>query len=177
MTPNAVVRGTYVFETAFGWVGIAWSAQGLVAVTLPEPSESEAWDELPPRSASATVPAANLDVELLARNLGLYFDGVNVTFDEALDPNVGTPFLRRVWGLTRLIPRGEVRTYGEIAREAGSPLAARAVGQAMTRNPWAVIVPCHRLVGSSGQLTGFGGGLPMKRRLLDMEGAFGSTRT
>jgi len=75
-----------------------------------------------------------------------------------------------VWELTRAIPRGHTRAYGEIAREVGSPGAARAVGQSMARNPWPVVVPCHRVVASDGSLTGFGGGLVMKRRMLEMEG-------
>ena len=76
-----------------------------------------------------------------------------------------------MWNLTRGIPRGQTRTYGELARMAGSPGAARAVGQAMARNPWPIIVPCHRVLGSDGALTGFGGGVDMKRRMLQMEGA------
>jgi len=76
-----------------------------------------------------------------------------------------------VWEVARAIPRGETRTYGQIARQVGSPRAARAVGQAMANNPWPVIVPCHRVLGSDGRLTGFGGGLEMKRRMLEMERA------
>ena len=83
----------------------------------------------------------------------------------------GTAFQRRVWEITRNIPRGHTMTYGEIARRAGSPGAARAVGQAMAHNPWPVIVPCHRVVGHDGRLTGFGGGMAMKQRMLEMEGA------
>jgi len=109
----------------------------------------------------------------LRQKLCRYFDGQAVSFDdEPLDMSGATDFLRRVWQVTRRIPRGQTLTYGEIARQVGAPGAARAVGQAMARNPWPIIVPCHRVVGHDGRLTGFGGGLAMKQRLLEMEGAF-----
>jgi methylated-DNA-[protein]-cysteine S-methyltransferase len=107
----------------------------------------------------------------LSDKLRRYFDGEPVAFDEPLDPGIGTAFQRRVWAATRAIPRGQTRTYGQLAREVGSPGAARAVGQAMAHNPWPVIVPCHRVVGHDGRLTGFGGGLAMKERMLAMEHA------
>jgi methylated-DNA-[protein]-cysteine S-methyltransferase len=81
----------------------------------------------------------------------------------------GTPFQRRVWDRLRTIPYGETRTYGQLADELGSPAASRAVGLANGRNPVGIIVPCHRVVGASGSLTGYGGGLDRKRRLLDFE--------
>jgi methylated-DNA-[protein]-cysteine S-methyltransferase len=84
---------------------------------------------------------------------------------------VGTPFQKRVWDELLKIPYGETTTYGELARRLGTPNAARAVGAANGRNPIPVIVPCHRVIGSNGALTGFGGGLPTKRKLLDLEQA------
>jgi len=158
-------------QTAFGWVGIAWSEQGLVALTLPQPTEPEALHHLPASHGSVPAVVPGLDVAVLGDKLRRYFDGEPVTFDEALDPSLGTDFLRRVWAITRGIPRGQTRTYGELARMAGSPGAARAVGQSMARNPWPIIVPCHRVLGSDGSLTGFGGGVDMKRRMLEQEGA------
>jgi methylated-DNA-[protein]-cysteine S-methyltransferase len=112
-----------------------------------------------------------LDLSDLAGRLSRYFAGEAVVFDEPLDPIVGTDFQRRVWAVTRAIPRGQTRSYGDVAREVGSPSAARAVGQAMARNPWPIVVPCHRVVGSDGKLTGFGGGVEMKRQMLSMEEA------
>jgi methylated-DNA-[protein]-cysteine S-methyltransferase len=108
-------------------------------------------------------------VVALLQKLRRYYGGENVTFEELLDPSIGTDFQKRVWGITRSIPRGQTRTYGSIALEAGSPGSARAVGQAMARNPWPPIVPCHRVVGHDGRLTGFGGGLEMKRQMLEFE--------
>lgn len=160
--------GVTACQTAFGWVGMAWSKRGLVALTLPQPAEADALGRLP-ESGSILPAVAGLDVAMLADKLRRYFAGEPVTFDEPLDPCVGTEFQQRVWAITRGIPRGQTRSYGQVARQAGSG-AARAVGQAMARNPWPVIVPCHRVVGSDGSLTGFGGGLEMKKRMLAMEG-------
>jgi methylated-DNA-[protein]-cysteine S-methyltransferase len=97
-----------------------------------------------------------------------YFAGRLTRFRVRLAPR-GTPFQLRVWSLLRTIPYGETTTYGEIARELGQPNACRAVGAANGRNPIPVIVPCHRVIGSDGSLTGFGGGLDIKRALLDLE--------
>jgi methylated-DNA-[protein]-cysteine S-methyltransferase len=172
MSPSGTVQviGTTACLTEYGWVGLAWSEFGLVAVTLPKQAEFEALRRLPEVTPGDAQPA-NLDVQALIDNLQLYFQGQDVVLDEPLDPAIGTPFQQRVWTITRAIPRGQTRTYGSIAREAGSPRSAQAVGQAMARNPRPIIVPCHRVVGSDGTLTGFGGGLEMKRRMLAMEGA------
>ena len=97
-----------------------------------------------------------------------YFRGERDSFDLPLAP-AGTEFQLRVWEQLRRIPYGETMTYGEVAREIGSPSASRAVGHANGSNPIAVIVPCHRVIGSNGTLTGFGGGLERKRKLLDLE--------
>ena len=163
--------GRTTCQTAFGWVGVAWSDEGLAAITLPVSTEAQALGQLPePRETTAGLEPG-LDVPALLAKLRSYFEGGQVAFDEPLDPTMGTEFQRRVWKLTREIPRGQTRTYGQLARMAGSPGAARAVGQAMAHNPWPIIVPCHRVVGSDGSLTGFGGGVEMKRRMLQMEGA------
>jgi O-6-methylguanine DNA methyltransferase len=174
-TYKASEIGATTFQTALGWVGLAWSAEGIVALGLPQPTEAEALRRLPTSPGSHPAPPPGLDVEVLTDKLRGFFEGEAVAFDEPLDPAIGTAFQRRVWACTRDIPRGQTRTYGELARLAGSPEAARAVGQAMARNPWPVIVPCHRVVGHDGRLTGFGGGLDMKRKMLAMEGALGAS--
>jgi methylated-DNA-[protein]-cysteine S-methyltransferase len=97
-----------------------------------------------------------------------YFAGERREFTVPLAPH-GTAFEQRVWSALREIPFGETVSYGEIARRIGSPTAARAVGLANGRNPIAVIVPCHRVIGANGSLTGYGGGLERKRYLLDLE--------
>lgn len=169
--------GVTTCQTAMGWVGIAWSARGLMGVTLPQASEAEALGQLPAGSGAGPAPPRGLDVVALTDKLRRYFEGESVTFDEPLDPTLGTEFQRQVWATTRAIPRGETRTYGAIARQVGSPGAARAVGQSMAHNPWPVIVPCHRVLGHDGRLTGFGGGVEMKRQMLVMEGAFHGHQT
>jgi methylated-DNA-[protein]-cysteine S-methyltransferase len=102
--------------------------------------------------------------------LTAYFAGDRHEFDLPLAP-AGTPFQLQVWAQLREIPYGTTISYGELARRVGDPHAARAVGLANGRNPIAIIVPCHRVVGASGALTGFGGGLACKRALIDLEAA------
>ena len=112
-----------------------------------------------------------------ARQLREYFSGVRTRFDLPLDP-AGTPFQRKVWREIAAVPRGATISYAELARRCGRPAAVRAVGAATGRNPMTVIVPCHRIVGSDGTLTGYAGGLARKRLLLDLEarGAAGAAR-
>jgi methylated-DNA-[protein]-cysteine S-methyltransferase len=102
------------------------------------------------------------------RQLEEYFRGQRRRFDLELAPD-GTDFERRVWDEVRRIPFGATDTYGEIARRLGEPDAARAVGVANARNPIAIVIPCHRVIGADGDLTGYAGGLDRKRWLLDME--------
>lgn len=97
-----------------------------------------------------------------------YFAGKRRTFDLPLGPQ-GTPFQQSVWNALRTIPYGETQSYGDIARAIGKPKAVRAVGAANGANPLPIVVPCHRVVGADGSLTGFGGGLPHKKRLLALE--------
>ena len=98
-----------------------------------------------------------------------YFAGARRTFDLPLAPH-GTAFQQRVWTALRTIPYGETRTYGELAAAIDSPNASRAVGMANHRNPIPIIIPCHRVIGANGTLTGYAGGLEIKRRLLALEG-------
>lgn len=100
--------------------------------------------------------------------LSEYFSGARAEFDIPLAPR-GTPFQKLVWQELRQIPYGQTRTYGEIAAAIGKPRAARAVGMACNRNPIWLLIPCHRVVGRNGALTGYAGGLDMKRKLLELE--------
>lgn len=102
------------------------------------------------------------------RQLRAYFAGELRQFELPLEPE-GTPFQQRVWMALVKIPYGETRSYMEIARSIGAPAAMRAVGAANGANPLPIVVPCHRVIGSSGKLVGYGGGLPLKRRLLALE--------
>lgn len=103
-----------------------------------------------------------------ARELEEYLTGQRTKFTVPIRPR-GTPFDHRVWDAVAAIPYGETATYGEIARRLGSPGGARAVGTANGRNPIPIVIPCHRVVAAGGKLGGYGGGLPLKRRLLDLE--------
>jgi methylated-DNA-[protein]-cysteine S-methyltransferase len=97
-----------------------------------------------------------------------YFAGERKSFDLPLDMR-GTPFQKNVWEALLAIPFGETRSYGQLARQLGNPQSTRAVGAANGRNPISIIVPCHRVIGASGKLTGFAGGLDVKARLLELE--------
>jgi O-6-methylguanine DNA methyltransferase len=97
-----------------------------------------------------------------------YLEGDRTQFEVPLDLR-GTEFQCDAWNALRGIPYGRTRSYGEIAREIGRPRASRAVGQALAANPIPIVIPCHRVVGTTGSLTGFGGGLPLKERLLSLE--------
>jgi methylated-DNA-[protein]-cysteine S-methyltransferase len=136
------------------------STNGLVAVFFHPPPDSE---------RAGWVRADDLLADTRAQ-LTEYFSGRRQTFTLSLDLH-GTAFQLRVWRALREIPYGETISYAELARRIGNPAAARAVGLANGRNPVSIIVPCHRVIGSSGAMVGYGGGLERKRFLLQLEGA------
>ncbi len=148
---------TYV-ETPVGPLLVAGDGQRLRTVHFAPSPPDDDWKH---------EPRAFVDV---ARQLTEYFAGEREDFDLPLEM-CGTVFQLEVWSALRRIPYGEVRSYAEIARAIGRPKAVRAVGAANGANPIPIIVPCHRVIGSNGSLTGFGGGLDVKRRLLDLERA------
>jgi methylated-DNA-[protein]-cysteine S-methyltransferase len=113
--------------------------------------------------------------EEVEAQLGAYFAGELTEFDVPLAPS-GSGFQRAVWGALVRIPYGETASYGEIANEVGRPDAVRAVGTTNGRNPIAVIIPCHRVIGADGSLVGYGGGLPRKRLLLELEAEHAAPR-
>ena len=160
------------FNTTSGWVGILGSVKGLLRTTLPQHSVQEA-RQLLGDSVNYATRSPHL-FEDLEERFKVYFGGHKVAFPDKLDLPGATPFQREVWEKTRLIPYGETRSYSWVAERMGKPAAARAVGQALARNPLPIITPCHRVVASDGKLRGFRGGLEMKRYLLSLEA---STRT
>ena len=158
-------------RTAWGWVGAAASSVGLLGTTLPKESKEEALASLLERWPQAQ-EGRGFCLAALHNELERYFGGQAVDLSAVvLDVRGATDFQIHVWEAVRSIPRGQARSYAWVARRAGSSRAARAVGRAMAANPFPVVVPCHRVVGKDGQLTGFAAGLDMKRRLLEMEGA------
>jgi methylated-DNA-[protein]-cysteine S-methyltransferase len=152
------------FASPIGELVITASDSGLTGVRFPGKGQVAA---APPDDGRGPASA------ILARaceQLAQYFAGSRTTFDIPLDPP-GTPFQRRVWEALRAIPYGTTLSYSDLARRLGDLRATRAVGAANSRNPIPIIVPCHRVVGANGALTGFGGGLDRKRWLLEHEGA------
>jgi methylated-DNA-[protein]-cysteine S-methyltransferase len=163
-----------LFETPVGPVGIAWSRQGIVGVQLPEKSRKATLERLRSRFPQAeettrTSPEARRAVDGITRLLG--GNKVDLTAVQ-LDLDGVPEFYRKVYAAARRIRPGETRSYGEVATKLGKPGAARAVGQALGRNPFAILVPCHRVLGADGGLRGFSanGGVTTKKRLLTIEG-------
>ena len=160
--------GLTTCQTEAGWVGLVVSPHGLLALEFPRPTEEEALANLQARWPNGVLieePALVKVKEQLRR----YYAGEPVAFQVELDLEGYTPFQIRVWQATQEIPYGQTRPYSWLAEQVGSPRAFRAVGQAMARNPIPIIIPCHRVLRKDGSLGGFGGGLDMKRRLLEME--------
>ena len=147
-------------ETPIGRIGLASSERGLARLLLPNQLGERRGDAQPDDGRNGDA----------ARQMAEYFAGDRRDFDLALDPG-GTEFQRRVWAEVAAIPYGRTRTYGELARRIGAPAAHRAVGAANGDNPLPLVVPCHRVVGSNGHLVGYAGTTPVKRWLLELEGA------
>ena len=150
-----------------GWLGLLSSANGLLRITLPQRSAQDALQLLGDRANCAN-QAPHL-FEDLKKRCQAYFSGQRTDFPDKLDLAGATSFQHKVWEATRFIPYGETRSYTWVAEEIKNRGAARAVGQALARNPLPVIVPCHRVTASDGKLGGFSGGLEMKRHLLWLE--------
>ncbi len=162
-----------LFDTAIGRCAIAWSARGVVGVQLPEADEAKArsrvlqrfpgaWQAVPPPEMACVRDALAGLLRSLPSDLSFV----------RLDMDALPPFHRRIYEAARAIPWGVSTTYGDLAKVAGATGAARAVGQALARNPFALIVPCHRVVAAGSRIGGFSahGGITMKLRLLAIEG-------
>ncbi len=172
MTPHAI--GCGLFDTAIGACGMAWTADALAAVQLPEASSEgtlarlrQRFPGLPEAVPPAFVTAA---MERIRRLLDGHRDDL---CDLQLDLAQVPEFHRRVYDIARAIPPGEVLTYGEVAKRLGEPGASRAVGQALGRNPFAPVVPCHRVLAAGRRSGGFSaeGGATTKLRMLEIERA------
>lgn len=170
------MHGVTLFDTAIGRCGLAWGPGGIVGVQLPEPAGADRARLLQrfPDAVEGEPPSELREVveRLRAHLAGGAPDLGSIELDMSAVPE----FDRRAYELTRAIPRGETRTYGEIATALGDPGAARAVGQALGRNPFPIVVPCHRVLAAAGGTGGFSayGGVATKRRLLAIEGAPGN---
>ena len=166
--------GFTLFDTAIGRCGIAWNGRGITAVQLPERSDERTRGRMTrraPGAVEAVPPAAVAEViEGLVRLLDTGRGDLSAV---ALDLDGLPAFDRDVYAVARTIPAGATLSYGTVAERAGAPGEAREVGQALGRNPFPLVVPCHRVVNSDGQLGGFSanGGTATKRALLSIEGA------
>jgi O-6-methylguanine DNA methyltransferase len=161
---------TAEFETPIGPMLCASSERGLAYVRLPRASGRGFAGWRRRQAPDAEVRAGFAPNKAAIQQLREYLDGKRSEFELSLDLR-GTEFQLAVWRALREIPYGETRSYAEIARAIREPTAVRAVGAANGANPLAIVVPCHRVVASGGKLGGYGGGLPLKRRLLALEHA------
>jgi methylated-DNA-[protein]-cysteine S-methyltransferase len=160
-----------VAETPVGTLLLATTDGGLCRILFdPEPARAE---EGLARGYGARVLRVPGRLDPVKRQLDEYFAGRRRRFELATDLRVDAPFRRRVLGELAQVPYGATTTYGTLAARAGRPGAARAVGTVMNRNPVPIVLPCHRVVGSTGALVGYGGGLDRKEALLRLEGVLG----
>ena len=156
-------------DTPLGWLLVAASSRGLCRISFdPEPEQEL---EALARGFGARVLRSPGPVDAARRELDEYFEGQRHEFDLPVDLGGVPDFQRTVLDELVRVPFGHLETYGGLAVRIGRPRAARAVGGALNRNPVPIVVPCHRVVGASGSLTGYGGGLERKRALLGLEGA------
>jgi len=168
-TLGLVDVGYDVVESPIGDLFVAASDRGLASISFQ--AEPELQLERLARIAGPRVLRSPASVDLARRELDEYFSGRRQTFDVTLDLRALPTFTVDVLRELARVPYGETTTYGALAARVGRPTAARAVGTVMNRNRIPIVLPCHRVVGSTGDLTGYAGGLDIKRRLLRLEGA------
>ena len=181
MNPNSIA--TEIFQTDLGWIAIAANHRGIVRTSLPEPTPESALQSIEPTDtkfdpSKVFDQSSDHQLGLLTETKDLltrYCNGEDVRLaDIPIDDTAWTPYTSRARTACREIPRGQTRTYAWLAQKAsGNTNSARAAGRAMATNPIPIIIPCHRVIATNGHLNGFGGtiGLPLKQRLLQMEGA------
>lgn len=155
---------TSIVNSPLGPVRLAASAQGLSGVWFEGQDESI-------HASRWTLDANHALLQQAARQLTEYFAGQRRTFDLPLDLSTGTPFQQAVWRALLDVPFGQTCSYGKVSTTIGKPTAVRAVGGAIGRNPLSIVVPCHRVIGASGALTGYSGGMDRKVALLTLEGS------
>jgi methylated-DNA-[protein]-cysteine S-methyltransferase len=169
----------HIFETAIGWAGVAWGdmadgSRGLIAAHLPEADPAIARKSFARRAPGAIEAEPPPEIADLIEGIRALMRGEKADLTSAqLDISRVPAFNARVYAIARAIPPGETKTYGEIAIQLGDRLLAQQVGAALGKNPWPIIVPCHRVTAAGGKLGGFSarGGSDTKLRLLEIEGA------
>jgi methylated-DNA-[protein]-cysteine S-methyltransferase len=152
------MKNIFYYNTKIGRIGIEENG---IAITKLDFINKDVQEEIIEKNETALLREA-------IKQLNEYLDGNRSSFDLQLEPK-GTEFQRKVWNALKEIPYGETRSYGEIAKVIGNEKASRAVGMANNKNPIAIIVPCHRVIGANGKLVGYAGGLDIKEKLLNLE--------
>ena len=170
--PDRAEAHFHLFDTAIGPCGLAWNAAGLIQVQLPEASEAATEMRLGRVTGAAWSDRLPENVSECENRVRAYFEGEAVTFtDIDLDMTRVNAFNAKVYTALRDVGWGETTSYGALARQIGDPHAARAIGAAMGKNPWPLVVPCHRVLAASGKIGGFSayGGRATKRKMLQLE--------
>jgi methylated-DNA-[protein]-cysteine S-methyltransferase len=144
-----------IFESPFGNLYLTFSGKRLCGVSFQKPSGTPFKKGSAPRS--------------FIKELGSYFNGRNIDFEQEVQFLTGTDFEKKVWLVLKKIPFGETRPYKWVAEKIGKPAAVRAVGRALSKNPVPIVIPCHRIIESDGSIGGYSSGVETKRRLLEME--------
>lgn len=157
-----------IMDTLIGKLVIASTERGLVRIMLPSEERNDFYSYINRIYPEETLVEDQGGNQQVIDQLHEYFNGDRTTFSLSLELR-GTEFQRSVWKVVSDVPYGQTRSYGEIAREIGRPKACRAVGGANGANPIPIVIPCHRVIGSDGSMTGFGGGIPLKKKLLRLE--------
>lgn len=174
MSASPIAHGFAIFETPIGPCGLVWNARGITGLQLPEADAQgtrarvrRRWAEVPENVPSPGVQRAIDRVVALLQGRAIDLGDIPLDFEAVPE------FHRKVYEVARTIPPGQTMTYGDIAKRLGVPHESREVGQALGRNPVAIIVPCHRVLGADGRMGGFSanGGVATKRRILEIEGA------
>lgn len=157
-----------IMDSSIGRLVIASTDRGLIRILLPGEKSSDSLARLQkayPGEAIIENRDKNRDA---VKQLREYFEGTRTVFSLPMELR-GTEFQKSVWKTVARVPYGQTKSYGDIAREIRKPKACRAVGAANGANPIPIVIPCHRIIGSNGSMTGFGGGIPLKEKLLGME--------
>lgn len=167
-----ITKSEAKIETPVGWLHIVANQNGVESLEFcKKPSQNtNVFLQLQKKSKSNTLSSSETHLFAALTQLKEYFAGERILFDLTLSPARGTEFQRRVWDALTEIPFGSTSSYKDVAQAIGSPQGMRAVGLANNKNPLPIIVPCHRVIGKSGDLVGYGGGLKKKEWLLRLEG-------
>lgn len=164
------MRRALIFKSTWGWMGISETSTGIDAIVLPKGSKRSVESGLRGMTNEPLEPGGSARLVGARRQLLDFLNGKRNTFDFPLDLSRGTPFRRQVWRILQRVPYGKLRSYRWVAARVGGRHYARAVGNAVGANPLPIVIPCHRVVAQDATLGGFSGGLPLKRKLLTLEG-------